>query len=290
MLIKTFIKQSTLLTTVLLSIGLTACEKDSFLTPNLTGSARTAAPPDGIDVGIPQVHKLTRYGEAKLTYAENGQLLAVTTPVRGSMPIQIDYTYSPGQIRAFTHQGKIVLHDETFSLDASGRCTESVEAGTYSDVHWVYTYTDKGQLWSCMNKNSCVGGITYNYNAEGDMDRARLSTGVSEGVDIKIGYNEPLGAPLLNDAYPLNMTVPRMAAHDTYLRIFGKPSKHLPKHVSYERSPGSSFFYVPSDLFYVYSLDTDGFVTKKIEYNGQSGVLPKTFLYEYEMANLTVNP
>ncbi|WP_420148936.1 hypothetical protein [Spirosoma sp.] len=287
---KTFVKPSTLLTCVVLSIGLIACEKDSFLTPNSTASARTAAPQNSIDVSIPQVHKLTQYGEAKLTYAANGQLLSVTTPVRGSMPVQTDYTYTPGQIRAFTHQGKIVLHDETFTLDASGRCTESVEAGSYSDVHWIYTYTDKGQLWSCMNQNSCVGGITYNYNADGDMERARLSTGVSEGIDITFAYDQPAGAPLLHDAYPLNITVPRMTAHDTYLRIFGKSSKHLPKHVSYKPAPGTTFVTLPSDLVYVYSLDTDGFVTKKIEYNGQSGVLPKTVLYAYEMVNLVVNP
>jgi len=272
-----------------LSLSLASCEKDSPLTPNQTGSARSGAVEDGIVVGIPQLHKLSRYGDAMLTYADNGRLLNVTSSFRGSLSIQTDYTYSPGKIRAFTHQGKVVLHDETFTLDASGRCTESVEDGVYSDTHWIFTYNAKGQLWSCQNKNSCVGGISYNYNADGDMILATVATSPSDGVDITFAYNKPTGAPILADEYPLNVTVPKMAAHDTYLRIFGKPSKHLLKLVSYEPS-GNVAFPTPSDLYYTYSLDTEGYVTKKIEYSGLSGVLPKTTLYNYVMTNITIQP
>lgn len=286
---KTFIKHITLTTSVLLSIGLISCEKDSLLTPNPTGSARSAAPDDGIVVGIPQIHKLTRYGDAMLTYADNGRLLNVTTPVRGSLSIQTDYTYSPGKIRAFSHQGKIVIHDETFTLDASGRCTESVEAGAYSDIHWIFNYTEKGQLWSIYNKNSCVGGISYAYNTEGDMILATVATSPSDGMAITFAYNQPTNAPLLKDEYPLNITVPKMAAHDTYLRIFGKPSKHLPKLVSYEPS-GSAAFPAPSDLYYAYTLDTEGYVTKKTEYSGLIGGQLKTTLYEYIITNITMHP
>ncbi|GAB3558107.1 hypothetical protein [Spirosoma fluminis] len=284
---KTLVQQIALSTSVLLSIGLTSCEKDSLLTPDQASRARFSAVDEGIVVSIPQIHKLTRHGEATLTYADNGQLLAVTTPVRGSMNIQTDYTYSPGKIRAFTHQGKIVLHDETFTLDASGRCTESVEVGVASDIHWTFNYDTKGRLESVYNKNSCVGGVSYYYNTDGDLGLAMLSTSPSNGISIAFFYNKPTGDPLQDDKYPLNVSLPRLAGHDMYLRIFGKPSRHLLKQVAYTSFDGSS---VPGNLSYVYTLDTEGYVTQKTEYDGQSIKLPKTSLYAYDMVNITVQP
>lgn len=212
----------------------------------------------------------------------------MTTPVRGSLPIQTDYTYSPGSVRAFSHQGKIILHDETFTLDASGRCTESVVKGVYSDTHWIFTYNTKGQLWSCQNKNSCVGGTSYSYNPDGDMVLATVTNSISDATDITFAYNEPTGDPLLEDNYPLNVNVPKIPQHDTYLRIFGKPSKHLLKLVSYEPS-GSAAYPSPGPVYYAYQLDTDGYVTKKVAYdlNGSSS---KTTLYDYVLANITLHP
>lgn len=173
---KTLFQQITVGLGLALSLSLASCEKDNLLNPNPAGSARSGAVNDGISPNIPQVYKLTKYGDAALTYADNGRLLNVTTPVRNSLAIQTDYTYSPGSVRAFSHQGKIVLRDETFTLDASGRCTESVVKGNYSDTHWLFTYNAQGQLWSCQNKNSCVGGTSYTYNADGDLIQATVAT------------------------------------------------------------------------------------------------------------------
>jgi hypothetical protein len=196
-----------------LSLSLASCEKDNLLNPNPAGSARSGAG-DDLSPNIPQIHKLTKHGDATLTYADNGKLQKVTTPVRGSLAIETDYTYSPGTIRAFTHQGKSVLRDETFTLDASGRCTESAEQITVvnnnTPLHylreWKYTYTAKGQLWSCQNKNSCVGGSSYSYNADGDMIGASVNAGTD--TDITFAYSQPNSASLVNDEYPINVTSP----------------------------------------------------------------------------------
>ena len=271
-----------------LSLSLTSCERDSLLTPNPAGVARSESTrTDDASLpspNIPQVYKLTKYGATTLLYSANGRLLSATTPVRGGVSIQTDYTYGPGSVRAFSHQGKVVLHDETFTLDASGRCTESVEKGTFSDTHWMYHYTPKGQLWSCQNKNSCVGGTTYTYNADGDMILASVATGVSDAIDITFAYNEPTGDPLLADKYPLNVNVGKIPQHDTYLRIFGKPGKHLIKLVSFE--PSADIAYPsPSDVYYSYVLNAEGYVTKKVEYN-LSTLASKTTLYDYIVTNI----
>ena len=266
-----------------LSLSLASCEKDNLLNPNPAGSARSGAA-DDISPNIPQVHKLTKHGEATLTYADNGRLLNVTTPVRGSLAIQTDYTYSPGMIRAFTHQGKSVLRDETFTLDASGRCTESAEAITVinnnTPLHylreWKFTYNAKGQLWNYQNKNSCVGGFGYAYNADGDMISATKTTGISSSVETKFQYSQPGGDPMLSDNYPLNVI--GVNEHDAYLRIFGKPSKHLVTLVTPQASLDGDY--------YAYLLDADGYVTQRKQYKLNGAALVDTKSYAYVLTNI----
>ncbi|GAB4029401.1 hypothetical protein [Spirosoma jeollabukense] len=267
-----------------LSLSLTSCEKDSLLTPEPVGSARSGAVNDVIEAGIPQVHKLAHYGDATLTYADNGRLLQVTTPIRGGLSIQTDYTYSPGKIRAFSHQGKIVLRDETFTLNGSGRCTESAEEITVINNNtpshyvreWKFTYNAKGQLSSCQNKNSCVGGFLYDYNADGDMSRATESTGVSSSIETTFSYSQPGSGPMLSDNYPLNVI--GVNEHDAYLRIFGKPSKHL---VTLATRQGS----LDGD-YYAYLLDADGYVTQRKQYQLIGAALVDTKSYAYVLTNI----
>ncbi|GAB3225116.1 hypothetical protein [Spirosoma arcticum] len=278
-----------------LSLSFASCEKDNLLDPTPAGSARSGAVNDDILPGSSQVHKLTKYGAATLTYADNGQLLNVTTPVSGSLAIQTDYTYSPGKIKAFTHQGNTVLRDETFTLDASGRCTESAQAYTVINnntpmqyaTQWVYKYTAKGQLWSCYNKNSCVGGTNYTYNADGDMILATVATSAFDFTDITFAYSQRTVAGLLNDEYPVNLNVPKIPEHDAYLRIFGKPSKHLVQRVSYEPS-GSVAFPAPSDRFYTYVLNADGYVKQRSMFHTLGGSSVENTAYEYLVGNPTM--
>lgn len=267
-----------------LSLSLASCENDHVLNPNPAGSARSGAANDDIVVGIPQVHKLVKHGGATLTYADNGKLLNVTTPVRGSLAIQTDYTYSPGKIRAFTHQGKVVLRDETFTLDASGRCTESAEEITVINNNvpfhylreWKYAYNAKGQLWNFQNKNSCVGGFGYAYNADGDMIGATKSTGVTSSFETTFGYSQPGGDPILSDQYPLNVI--GVDEHDAYLRIFGKPSKHLVTLVIPQASLDGDY--------YAYLLDAQGYVTQRKQYKLIGAALVDTKSYAYVLTDI----
>ncbi|WP_020602271.1 DUF4595 domain-containing protein [Spirosoma spitsbergense] len=267
-----------------LSLGLTSCEKDNSLNPNPVGSARSGAGDEVISPNFPQVHKLTKHGNATLSYNDNGQLLNVMTPVRGSLAIQTDYTYGPGTIRAFTHQGKTILRDETFTLDASGRCTESAEAITVVNnnvpLHylrqWVFAYNEKGQLWHYQNKNSCVGGFGYSYNADGDMISATETTGISSSFETTFNYSPASGDPIMSDKYPLNVI--GVNEHDAYLRIFGKPGKHLVTLVTRQASLDGDY--------YAYQLDADGYVTQRKQYKLIGAALVDTKSYEYVTANM----
>ncbi|MEO6284347.1 MAG: DUF4595 domain-containing protein [Dyadobacter sp.] len=271
-----------------LSLILTSCEKDNLLNPNPNpnpeASARLGASEEIISPNSSQVHKLTKYGEASLTYDNDGRLLNVTTPVRGKLAVQTDYTYATGKIRAFTHQGKIVLRDETFILDASGRCTESAEAITVVNnnvpLHylreWKFVYNEKGQLLNYQNKNSCDGGFGYAYNPDGDMISAKEIMGFSSTFATKFNYSPAAGNPIMNDKYPLNVI--GVNEHDPYLRIFGKPSKHLVTLITQEGSLDGDY--------YDYVLDADGYVTQRKQYKLIGAALVDTKSYAYVTANM----
>lgn len=274
-----------------LSLSLTSCEKDSLLTPNPAGSARSEAVNDPVLPSPPVSqlkHTLIRYGNATLAYDDNGRLLNVTSiPVRAGQSgqnIRIDYTYSAGKIRAVSSAGLIIVRDETFLIDASGRCYESVEKGKYSDTHWIFEYNAKGQLEISYDKNSCARTTNYAYNADGDLILATISDSPSTYKSIIFVYTEPANTTLVPDRSPINLYVPRMHKHDTYLRIFGTPSKHLVKQVSYESS-GNVNFPAPSDRFYTYTLDTDGYVKERIMSSTLGGSSIENTVYDYLVAN-----
>lgn len=289
---KTLFQQITAVIGLTVSLGLASCEKDGLLSPNPAGSARSGATNDVTlpSPNIPQVYKLTKYGDATLTYNADGRLRKVTQALtRGGQECHTDYTYAAGSVRAVTYKGQLVVRDETFTLDPSGRCTESVEEGNtlyngayfHYTTYWKFTYNAQGQLWSRQNKNSCVGGISYAYNADGDLILATVATSPSDGTAITFAYDQPVGDPILNDKYPLNVV--GVNEQDTYLRIFGKPTKHLVK-LKTEKSLLNN--QVISNKFYAYTLNPDGYVTKKDEYNLFGAALTETKLYDYQVSDI----
>ena len=283
---KTLFQKITLVIGVITSLGLASCEKDALLNPNPAGSARLGAAGDDIlpSPNTPQYkHTLVKYGNVILSYADNGQLRKVATaPGRGGADAHTDYTYSPGSVRAISYAGSAVVRDETFTLDASGRCTESVLKGTNGDIHWAFYYNPKGQLSYCANKAGTTGSMGYTYNADGDLTLVEKALNPYLYTHTTFTYDQPTNAPLLTDKYPLNVV--GASDHDPYLRIFGTPSKHLVKRVSYEPS-GDVNFPAPADRFYSYTLDVDGYVTERRMANTLGGNSVETTVYEYLVAN-----
>lgn len=277
------------------AIGSISCQTENLVNP----AQPSAAARQGADEIIPpisqvQVHKLITYGDVTLTYADDGRLRKVTTaPSRGHTDVHTDYTYGPGWVRAIRSDGAAVTRDETFTLDASGRCVESKEEGTvvYNNApfqyttYWQFSYNAKGQLWSCTNKNSCVGGTAYTYNADGDLILATVTTNAGGGgIGIKFTHSELVNAPGVVDKYPIQLSNPQIAEHDTYLPIFGKPGKHLIKRVSFQPS-GNINYPAPSDRFYTYVLDADGYVTQRTMANALFGSPVEKTPYAYVVTN-----
>lgn len=272
-----------------LSLSLSSCEKDNLLTPESSRSARLGAVDDFTlpSPNIPQVRRLIKYGNSTLSYSGNGQLQKVTTAVPRGLTPHTDYTYAPGSIRAASYEGNMLVRDETFTLDASGRCTESVIKGIPNDTHWIYTYNAKGQLWGCHKPNTCVGGTSYTYNTYGDLIQATVSTSVLDAMVVTFAYVLPMDANYYYETYALNVNAPVLPEHDTFLPIFGKTGKHLVKGISYAPS-GSKVITTPSNRFYEYVIKSDGFVTQRNTAYTFGGTPFEKMEYTYELADIKV--
>ncbi|GAB4014411.1 hypothetical protein [Spirosoma koreense] len=273
-----------------LSVGLVSCEKDSTLTPTPLNGARLGTEDEEIypSTNLPKTYRLTKYGNSTLSYSADGHLQKVTTAVnRGGVAYHTDYTYAPGSIRAASYQGAILVRDETFTLNATGsRCTESLVKTNTGETHWIYTYNPKGQLSSCQNQNSSIGGATYTYDKDGDLIKATVAVTLTESMDITFAYTVPTMDDHRNDVtYPLNLNVPMLPEHDPFLPIFGRSSKHLVKWVYY--SPSDLPVVVkPSDQFYSYMIPGDGYVSDRTMSYTFGGSPVEKIHYEYVMATI----
>jgi hypothetical protein len=108
------------------------------------------------------------------------------------------------------------------------------------------------------------------------MISATESTGTSTSFETKFNYTPAGGDPIMSDNYPLNVI--GVKEHDAYLRIFGKPGKHLVTLVTEQGSLDGDY--------YNYTLDADGYVTQRKQYKLIGSSLVDTKSYAYVTVNM----
>ena len=285
----TVLKKFTAGLSIVLSLGLASCTETSLVTPDKPTATSTASPNDVISPTLSQKHTLTKHGEATLTYYADGRLKRVMygPDVRGSLAVHQDYTYPTGQIVVITSSGIELIREETFWLDANtGRCYQSKAIKYTGDplmsiVNLYYTYNAKGQLINCQSKD-ITGWTDYTYTADGDLSKAIDYSAFGVAIlETTFNYDAAFGDPVMPDLYPLNSEWTRLT--DRYLRIFGKHSKHLVKLVTVKSLPGND---IKKNRFYTYTLDADGYVAVRKEFNFPNANLIETVGYNYAVTNI----
>ena len=278
-----------------LSFGLLSCQENSLVTPDRPTAVASQAVSSDISPTIPKIYKLTKCGEANLTYYLDGRLKRVMygPDVRGSQAYRRDYTYSAGVINVSVSSGTDMLGQETYWVDANtGRCHESkVLVYLYSNstkanvTERVYQYTDKGQLKTCTDKHSPGERTEYAYDVNSNLSKATRYGVPQFGYPVKVleettfMYDQPAGDPILADLYPLNALSTGLP--DEYLQIFGKPGKHLVKLTTQKFSLGGTY--------YTYTLNADGYVTTRQKYDLSGGGLVETKPYDYQVTTIGFN-
>lgn len=290
------------LTTIVIGILyflLVSCQPDTSVTPAQSRLVSTQNVREGISPNFPQRYQLTKHGAAILSYFDDGRLRKVVhsgISVRGSLGIYTLYSYSAQSIVAKTYDESTLRMEIKYLLDpGSGRCNESQQteyipygpnATLAQETNFLYQYNANGQLKSRTNKKYTYEKTDFSYNADGDLnkvigyDKVNGNPGAVIVSEAVLSYDQPTGDPMLSDLYPLNNEVANLP--DTYLRIFGKPSKHLVKLMTEK--------YSSTGRYYTYTLNPDGYVTTRNTYTVAGGTLVNTQPYEYLVTNLGINP
>ncbi|MVM32001.1 DUF4595 domain-containing protein [Spirosoma sp. HMF4905] len=280
-----------LMVAVVLVVSLASCKENGLVAPDKSDVASAGAVNDLIPVGVPKKYTLIKHGQVTLTYMADGRLQKATY---GPGPISYPYTsvtyaYGIQSIKTTAYSGRTVVLEETYQLDATGRCTESKEKtfvfysfGTVELVQpWVYQYNALGQLKTRTSQNNGEK-TTYTFNADGDLTKAS-STGIDGNPykDITFAYDQPTGDPILTDRNLLNSE--RTFLPDPYLRIFGKSSKHLAKLITEKNFYGNQ---APLSYYYSYTLNADGYITEEKTFNVFNAALISTKNYDYLVTNI----
>ncbi|WP_198174742.1 DUF4595 domain-containing protein [Spirosoma arboris] len=300
-------------------IGFTSCQENKLVIPDqpvvtsseLANSARLSA--------LPKVYKLTRHGDATLTYYNDGRLKRVTSgaDARGNTKYRREYSYDDAdhRIDAYSYiDNQPVFYDAYWIDDATGRCHRSTQIGylmieenvAYYKQHelttmWYYTYTTKGQLKTCQHLYWDSSNRTeYTYNADDDLiktityDRVGKQDGVAvHELTLTYDQNQSSRSTVLADKNPLNtswahLPVPHsqnegQPVPEVYLPIFGKPSKHLVASVTQTKLPTNQHV---SSSFFTYTLNTDGYVTERKEVDARKSLLLETKPFGYLVTDL----
>ena len=288
---KNLAKKITALLGLMLSISFISCQDNRLVSPEPV-STRSASAREMTDVGVPKKYILTRHGQATLKYHGDGRLQKVTYgPSRIPYPYSyIYYSYGPQWIKVTYYGGSTVVREELFTINANGRCSESRETtfvfysfGTLEqETSYTYQYNALGQLTSCTNKANSSEHTDYVFDAAGDLRKATSYKGFGSGSEeVAFDYDQPTGNPILTDLSPIN---PNLAGFsDSYLKIFGKPSKHLVKLATQKKMPENK---VLLTHYFSYLLNADGYVTEAKEYNVANGALISTKPYDYSVTDI----
>ncbi|GAB3506309.1 hypothetical protein GCM10027341_39150 [Spirosoma knui] len=279
------------------SFGLLSCQENNLVTPDKPVYASTESAKDIISPGLPKNYQLVKHGQATLTYLADGKLQKVTygPGTYANIYNRTEYNYGFLSIKATSYDGNKVGQEDTYQIDVNtGRCYESKHV-TYSyyssgtvvnEKNWVYKYTDKGQLKTRANKSNGAERTDYSFNAEGDL--AKVTSYGANGAasnEITFAYNQPVSDPILDDRTALNPGWANLP--DTYLKIFGKSSKHLVKRITQKKLPGNQ---IQFDRFHNYTLNADGYVTEEKEFNVANAALVDTKPYDYKISVISVQP
>jgi hypothetical protein len=278
-------------TIFLLLLGLASCKNDDVIAPDQqvdsgNSNLRTSAIPATLSR-----LQLARYGNDFLTYLPDGRLDHVTTSTpRGGGSVYKKYEYTEKSILISTYTNGAFSRLVICAINpATGYCT-NVQQADYSLINdkvnvveeeFVYKYNAKGQLVNRFNINATSFGTNYIYAPNGDLSSVQNYTGGygTAGPKVRNGanlyYDQP-NSPVLENLYPINPEEADLP--DPYLKIFGKPCKHLVKLASYLKSQDGKV--------YSYKTDADGYVQSIESKQLVGGALIDTKICNYKLVDI----
>ena len=315
----TLFRQFTAVLGLTATLGLVSCQDKTGLSPDApnvsSGFDRVASP--GYTLSTHGQATLTYQSDGRLqqaTYAPGPVVYSANT-------ILYSYGFQSITARSYKGSalvGVITFLTDNTGRCIESRHDWYGNSRTPVETVWTYAYNTLGQLVSRTDKNSRVK-INYTFNAGGDLSRATIFdlTGMATKA-INFTYSlhnppddRPIDTPLLNDLSPLNadfsnlfygyppdpyqpnvippdpylpsvippcLLLPAVVPPDPYLPIFGVASTHLVQMITLNDMTTNRVEY---NGYFVYSFDTNGYVTQAREFNGATNAVVATRLYGY---------
>lgn len=280
-----------------LSMGLTSCEKEDLVIPNAPSEVSSKNLRESVLVTTPKLYQLIKHGPITLSYFDDGRLKKATYmhgARGGESPSYITYKYGAHSISSTFFYNGVVAQVMTYLLDANGRCYDSkqVDYVPYGpnqtlekESGFTYLYNPKGQLTTRTDKKYTNQTTSFVYDAAGELIKiSSYNPGPynpSPGLESesRLYYEGATGDPILTDLLPINIEAANLP--DPYLIIFGKPGKHLIKMITEKFSLDGQIFN--------YTLNADGYVTKRDVYKILGAALIETKSYDYLVTELDFN-
>lgn len=238
---------------ILLAGLLSACqnEQDNALVPKGTTSdqeisdqnARTAV----------AVGSLVKDGTTALAYNNQNLLRKETYP-----GFYYELTYAPQLITATRFQYGMPSTENKYTLDANGRCVQSV-----TDKTFIYEYNASGQLSICYNKNQPNERREFSYTVDAGGWKKSLGKVTfydAQGAktkEVKFSYG---ATGLVPDKCPLNPDV-LPAGISRYLPVFGTFNTNLVKSVIQDTFQPNGQLATSTTHLYSYTLNPAGKAT-----------------------------
>lgn len=254
---------------LVVSSGLFSCQKDQHLEPqaSLGNHAEAAARQSN-------TYTLVKYGDATLSYYADGRLKQVTRGDQAVVTNRTDYSYGILQTKTTSYNAQSgpnrVGEEVVYHTDVNtGRCFES-EHKKYSYLGagvtvvdqktWKYEYNAQGRLGKKYNKANAKERIDFSYNADGDLTQATHydANGVAKTEETLVYAFVNAGETPKVDHNHLNPVAAGFP--DEFLRIFGKTSPHLIRHMNSHSMPNGPAFWAYN---YRYNLNAAGLVTQR---------------------------
>jgi hypothetical protein len=233
---------------ILLAGLLGACqnENENALTPQAPATVPDQNARTAVATGA-----LIKDGNTDLTYNSQNQALLS----KESCPsFYYQFTYAPQLITATRLQYGTPSTEYKYTLDASGRCVQSVTDKTY-----IYEYNVSGQLTKCYNKDKPNERREFTYITDADGWKKSLSIVKfydewgAKTKQITFSY----GATGVPDKCPLNPDV-LPAGVSKYLPIFGNFNTNLVKGLIEKKYSPNGQIASSCTFIYSYTLDYAG--------------------------------
>lgn len=273
-------------------LGLAACQQDN-VTPEEPADVASKSMREGIVATIPKYYQLTKVGLVSLSYFEDGRLKKSTYNAgsRGGVPASYStYKYTAHSIVETVYYKGKVASEIIYTLDAvTGYCSESNQtdyipygpnAYVEEQTSTAYTYNAKGQILTRTNKKSPTEKSSFVFDAAGDLVKIKnYSKNSLLEREYTLYYDQPTGDPILPNLTPIANDLLNLP--DQFLPIFGKPSKHLVKMTTDNKSLDG--------IYYNYLLNADGYPTTRQAYSLTGAALVETLVYDYLVTKIGFN-